>query len=203
MCAGVQWRCNYLQHTTAVVAASDIYTLEVVCLLSGNEESARSDELHCAGSDMEVELVEEDQAAAWEETPARSTLPVASAVALCRSTRGRSREEWMAAVVQVHRDAWCAALGDSTRHGRFLHVWPACYDGLLWHVAVSGAGSLASRATICAAVHLTLPATLVRSAWCCGAGGVADRKLWMVAFVSRTGFATGLHGGRSARQPCC
>ena len=59
--------------------------------------------LLCAGSDMEVEVVEGDQAAAWEDTPASSTLPVASAVALRRGTGGRSREEWMATVVQVRR----------------------------------------------------------------------------------------------------
>lgn len=59
----------------------------------------------------------EDQAAAWEDTLAGSMLPVAPAMALRRGTGGHSREEWMATIVQVHKEPWCAALGDSTRHG--------------------------------------------------------------------------------------
>eukprot|EP00891_Asterochloris_glomerata_P001728 jgi/Astpho2/1728/Aster-04151 len=54
-----------------------------------------------AGSHMEVEVVYEDQAAAWEDTLAGSMLPVAPAMALRRGTGGHSREEWMATIVQV------------------------------------------------------------------------------------------------------
>ena len=97
----------------------------------------------CAGSDMEVELVEEDHSAAWEGTLASSTLPVASAVALRRGTGGRSREEWMATVVQVRKEAWWAALGNGTRHGPLHHVRPACYEGLPWRFMVDGADRLA------------------------------------------------------------
>lgn len=61
-------------------------------------------------------MVDEAQAAAWEDAPASSMLPVAPAVVLRRGTGGRSREEWMATTVQVRQQPWCAALGDSTRH---------------------------------------------------------------------------------------
>ena len=92
-------------------------------------KSSPHDKLPCAGSDMEVELVEEDQAAAWEGIPACSTLPVASAVALCRGTGGRSREEWMATVVQVRKEPWWAVV-HSTRHGQLHQVWQACLQGV-------------------------------------------------------------------------
>ena len=110
-------------------------TLEVVCfLIVSQKPSSPHDKYICAGSDMEVELVEEDQAAAWEEVTASSALPAASAVALRRATGGRNREEWMATIVQVSKEPWWAAVGNSTRHGQLHHERQACSEGRSWRL---------------------------------------------------------------------